>query len=341
MLKPEIIALLILYIISNNCLFAKDLPKTYDAPVQLSKTDKKRVERANELIKAGQDIWNELNRNYNPDNITNYKIDSAYNKDAYPILIQAAQKFLEGNSLKYEVYHSNCLDFFKKHRYDSPTGLENAKRYQKEAENYIEKSQMNRRSADNYKSEYAKAYSRFFEAISLEIIAVKKEGRALQIYQDWPVHYAYEFDDDIEVDLFNPKTTVAVVKKETPKPPVETPKVTEVKKEESEPYDSTVIYYQVQIAAHTQPMTMKYIKENIYIGDIKVNEIHEEGWYKYTLGRYKTFEEAAKLQRSINVPKAFVVAYKNGKRVPLKEVSETTQGSQNAPGQTKLKNQKK
>ena len=340
MLKLSVKLLISLFLLNSICLYSKDLPKSYDAPVQLSKVDKKKIERANELIKTGMDLWNELNQSYNPDNITNYKIDSIYNKQAYPLLLEAAQKFNEGNFLKYEVYHENCLDFFKKHRYDSPSGLENGKRYQKEATNYIEKAQSNRRSADNYKNEYAKSYSRYFEAISLEIIAVKKEGRALQIYQDWPVHYAYQFDDDIEVDLFNPKTTVAV-RKETPKP-VDPPVV--IKKDEPyvEPYDSTIIYYQVQIAAHTQPLTLSYIKENIYIGAVKINEIKEAEWYKYTLGRYKTFDEAAKLLRSINVPKAFVVAYKNGKRVPLKEVVEPSQNSQNAPGQTKPKsNQKK
>lgn len=327
----------------GTCAYSKDLPKTYDAPVQLSKYDKKRVERANDLIKTGMDMWNELNQRYNPENIKDYRTDSICNKDAYPILLKAAQKFLEGNSLKYEVYNSNCKDFFQKHKYQSPTGLDNAKHYQKEAENYIEKAQSNRRSAENYKNEYVKAYDRFFEAISLEIIAVKKEGRALQIYQDWPVHYAYQFDDDIEVDLFHPKT-VAVAKTEPPKPVVDQPKPVEVKKEEpeAEPYDSTVIYYQVQIAAHTQPLSLKYIKDNIYIGAVKVNEIREEGWYKYTLGRYKTYDEANKLLKSINVPKAFVVAYKNGKRVPLKEVKEQTGNqSMNAPGEEKSKNQKK
>lgn len=338
--SPKILPFI--FIVGAVNLYSKDLPKTYDAPVQLSKSDKKKVEHANELVKEGIDLWDQLNNQYNPDNITNYKIDSAYNKDAYPILLRAAQKFIEGNSLKYDVYHDNCTEFFKKHRYDSPSGLEGGKKYQKEATNYIEKAQSNRRAADNYKNEYAKAYSRFFEAISLEIIAVKKEGRALQIYQDWPVHYAYQFDDDIEVDLFNPKVAV-VVKKDPPK--TDPPKV-EVKNEPYvEPYDSTVIYYQVQIAAHTQPLAMDYLK-NIYIGAIKINEIHEDEWYKYTLGRYKTFEEAAKLLRSINVPKAFVVAYKNGKRVKLKEVIEPAQKSLNAPGQEKEKpkskgNQKK
>jgi hypothetical protein len=337
MLKVYTKILLFFFAVSTVNLYSKDLPKTYDAPVQLSKSDKKKIERANELIKAGMDLWDQLNQRYNPDNITSYKIDSICNKDASPILFKAAQKFMEGNYLKYEVYHENCVEFFKKHRYDSPSGLENAKKYQKEALNYIDKAQSNRRSADNYKNEYVKAYSRFFEAISLEIIAVKKEGRSLQIYQDWPVHYAYQFDDDIEVDLFNPKVA-AVVKKDPPKTDPPKVEVKEVKKDEPyvEPYDSTVIYYQVQIAAHTQPLTQDYLK-NIYIGAIRINEIHEDEWYKYTLGRYKTFDEAAKLLRSINVPKAFVVAYKNGKRVRLKEVAEPVQKSLNAPGQEKEK----
>ena len=86
------------------------------------------------------------------------------------------------------------------------------------------------------------------------------------------------------------------------------------------PHDSTIIYYSVQIAAHTVPMTENHIRQNIYHGGMTIREIHEDGWYKYLIGRYTDVDEAIKLLNEVNVDKAFVVAYKNGRRVPLKEV---------------------
>jgi hypothetical protein len=321
----KLIALLFL-VFNSNCLFSKELPKDLDIPVELSKSEQKRLEKANELIKEGMDLWKQLNTRYNPEKATNYKIDSMYNHDAYPILIKAAKVFEEGNAMKYELYHKNCLDFWSKHKYDSPSGLENAKRFQKEAVRYIEKAQLNRLSAENYINEYVKAYDRFFEAISLEIIAAKKEGRALQIFRDWPVHYAYQWDDDVEKNLFPQQNKTKELAEIEPPKPSEKPAVKEVKPVVQGPVkelpDSMIIFYSVQIAAHTILMPESHIRGTIYKGTMKIEQIHEDGWYKYLIGHYKTYEEAVKLLNEVKVDKAFVVAYKNGKRVPLKEVTD-------------------
>jgi hypothetical protein len=313
MLKPKKNLLIIVFITINLCVFSKDLPKIYDVSVELSQIEKKQLAKANELISEGMDIWVQVNQRFNPETVLSHQIDSIYNIEAYPLLAKAAECFLEGTTAKYELYHKNCLEFWNKHSHDYPTGVDNAKRLQKEALNYLEKSKVNRRVAENYVNQYVYAYDRFYEAISLEIIATKKEGRALQIYRDWPIHYAYEWDEDVEVNLFSPK--FAVVKTE---PKVIKPEV----KSDIELPDSMIIFYMVQIAAHTIQITPKYLKENVYNGTMAVQELKEEGWFKYTIGHYKTFEEAEKLLNQINVAKAFVVAYKNGKRVPLKEAIE-------------------
>lgn len=308
------------FVMGTNCLFSKELPKNLDIPVELTKSEQKKLERANELIKVGMDLWNQLNTRYNPEKVTNYKIDSIYNKDGYPILVKASKVFEEGITIKYELYHKNCVDFWSKHKYDSPTGLENAKKFQKDALKYIEKAQLNRRVAENYINEYVKAYNRFYEAISLELISVKKEGRALQIFRDWPVHYAYQWDDDVEKDLFPTKINPNELATIEPPKPTEKPKDKELVKELP---DSMIIFYSVQIAAHTILMPEARVRETIYNGKMKMQQIHEDGWYKYLIGHYKNYEEAAKLLNEIKVDKAFVVAYKNGKRVPLKEVTDS------------------
>lgn len=301
--------------------WAQELPKVLDPPVEFDKGEIKKIEKANELIKNGIITWNQLVAVYNPKNITNPRMDSLYHAKAYNQLVQAAKNIQEGNTTKYEIFKKNSTAFWTKNKYNSPSGLENAKALQKEAGNYMEKASLNREAASNYHREYSKAFARYYEAISLEIIAVKKEGRALQIYRDWPIHYNYVFDEDIVKNLFpkeKPVETVAVAAA-TQKDSVV---AQNVKKEpEPEPYDSTVVYYQVQIVAHTVPLNESYIRMNVYDGDMPVETLKEEGWYKYVIGRYRTFDEANQLLRKVNIPKAFVVAYKNHKRVPIREAS--------------------
>jgi hypothetical protein len=317
MLTLRQILILLVSFTFNICIFSKDLPKDYDVPIEFSQMDKKRLENADELIKEGMNLWAEINQRFNPETVLSHKIDSIYNIEAYPLLAKAAENFLEGTTAKYEVYHKNCLEFWIKHKSDYPNGVDNAKRLQKEALNYIEKAKLNRRVAENYVNQYVYAYDRYYEAISLEIISAKKEGRALQVYHDWPIHYAYEYDEDVEVNLFNPQPKVVAVKEE---PKVKEPEI----KTEVELPDSMIIFYMVQIAAHTLHLSPNYLKGNIYNGSMEVQELREEGWFKYTIGHYKTLEEAEKLLNTINVPKAFVVAYKNGKRVPIKEAVDPT-----------------
>jgi hypothetical protein len=306
--------------LSRN-LAAQELPKVLDPPVEFEKSEIKKIEKANELIKSGIITWNQLVNVYNPKDITNPRMDSLYLAKAYPLLLQAAKNFQEGCQMKYELYKKNSAEFWSKHKYDSPSGLENAKALQKEAVNYFEKAGLNRQAAASYNREYAKAFDRFYEAISLELIAVKKEGRALQIYRDWPVHYNYVFDDDIVKNLF-PKNKPAEVVVASSNVKKDTIVAQTIKKEpEAEPYDSTVVYYQVQIVAHTVPLNSSYIKMNVYDGDMPIETLKEEGWYKYVIGRYRTFEEANQLLKKVNIPKAFVVAYKNHKRVPIREAN--------------------
>jgi hypothetical protein len=83
------------------------------------------------------------------------------------------------------------------------------------------------------------------------------------------------------------------------------------------------VNYKVQIAAHTVPMDDAYLK-TIYAGNMEIDLIMEDNWYKYSIGNFKTFEEAVKLLNNINVEKAFIVAYQSGKKINLKKALEIT-----------------
>jgi cell division septation protein DedD len=107
--------------------------------------------------------------------------------------------------------------------------------------------------------------------------------------------------------------------KPEPKPePVPTPK-TPI----SQPISNKNIEFRVQIAAlHENSYSrVSRMKKELNI-TIPVLEEKIDGWNKYTVGRYKTLDEAQKLKASFvakGKTDAFIVAYNNGKRVTIAE----------------------
>ena len=99
-------------------------------------------------------------------------------------------------------------------------------------------------------------------------------------------------------------------KKEEPKPqPV-------VQQQPQKPADKIV--YKVQIAADNEPLTIERLRK-IYPSTEGLNNELVDGIYRYSVGFFNTYEEAAKARDEIKAKGVttgvFIVAYKNGKRV--------------------------
>lgn len=82
------------------------------------------------------------------------------------------------------------------------------------------------------------------------------------------------------------------------------------------------LYFRVQIAASRQVVNLP--------GHFRKFKIHDEvriekmdDWYKYTVGSFITYEEAKKYRESLSqeppFKDAFIVAYRDGKRIPVQE----------------------
>ena len=149
------------------------------------------------------------------------------------------------------------------------------------------------------------------EAFQLEKLAIRDKGRALQIYQDFPVEYNYGWDDDVtpeELAVFfnNPiiKLPPEVVFKNIP--------------EQKMIPDGGPIIFRVQIAAHTVQLEQDYIR-TFYTGPDSVQEYREGSWFKYQIGSFDTFQKAERLRINCRVPRAFVVAYQDNKKITIKE----------------------
>jgi hypothetical protein len=82
------------------------------------------------------------------------------------------------------------------------------------------------------------------------------------------------------------------------------------------PADEEVVY-KVQIAANRTQLDQRTL-QNIYYGQKSVEMIEENGWYKYAVGDFKSYQEADKFRKSCGVKNAFIVSYRKGKQfVPI------------------------
>jgi len=80
------------------------------------------------------------------------------------------------------------------------------------------------------------------------------------------------------------------------------------------------IHYKVQIAADVNPLTLEFLQKKVYKSDEVINNEYTDGTYRYLVGRYDTYEEAKAAKNRMKVKGAFVVKYKNGKR--LKDIKD-------------------
>ena len=86
---------------------------------------------------------------------------------------------------------------------------------------------------------------------------------------------------------------------------------------ESNPWDNGVVF-RVQLAAFDD-YDLRELTENG--SDLKI--VDQDGYIKYVLGQFRDYEMAdafKKKLRKIGVKEAWIVPYRDGKRVPLKEV---------------------
>lgn len=88
----------------------------------------------------------------------------------------------------------------------------------------------------------------------------------------------------------------------------------------STPESSNVadLVFKVQISASKRPLNKNYL-QNIYSGSKVVEEISEDGWYKYVITMGNSFKEAKKFIETENIPGAFISAEFKGQKTELNE----------------------
>jgi hypothetical protein len=101
--------------------------------------------------------------------------------------------------------------------------------------------------------------------------------------------------------------------------------------EETGPVVNRGAYYKVQIAAtrHSPVRNTSYFQKTYKIS-FPVDMSEHEGWRKYCIGTFSRYEPAKSLANETNsiMPGAFVVAYRDGQRIPVAELMESLAMSQ-------------
>jgi hypothetical protein len=229
-------------------------------------------------------------------------------------LFESSDLIKEAYGLAFSVFKVKNVSFWQKmsrtnHR---ASGMEKARYYEGTALKHQNRSLIRRqqvRESDRY--EYSLEIMN--DALEYEKLAVRDQARALQICTDYPVEYNYGWDDDKSLEEI-----VKIMKDPIVHEPAKDIFATVDKTAEVDTSLLKEVIFKVQIAAHTMPLSQEYLNL-FYRGSLPIDLIYEENWYKYSVGIYQTFEEAEAIRREINIKKAFVVAYCEGRKVTTQE----------------------
>jgi hypothetical protein len=288
---------------------------TEELNIKISSSDEKKIEKgikilcdADKQLTQAEEIYSGLSELELKE-----KISESYGK-ALKNLQAASELYKEGNLAIYQVFKDGCGEFWTRMKrvQHFAAGVEKGKYYESQARKNMQMARQRHDQAlwtDRY--EYARLKIR--EANELEKEAIRDQGRALQIYSDYPVEYNYDWENDISVE-----EVYEIYKNPAVNEPPEDIYATVDPNKKVDPVLMEEIIFKVQIAAHTVPLTEEYLR-TIYKGGMPIDMIYEDEWYKYSIGRFTSFDEATKVLEGCKVRKAFIVAYQGGKKLTIKE----------------------
>jgi hypothetical protein len=299
------------FILAQNTasVFTSELNIRFDA------LEIKKLERAAKLLSDGEVLLSQAKDQFSKlsDVEKNDRFCDSY-QSALKKLYESSETTKEAHDLAYTVFHFKNEAFWQKMNRDNhrASGMEKAKYYEGSAIRSHNRSIIRRRQVmESDRFEYSMEIME--DALEFEKLAVRDRGRALQICIDYPVEYNYGWEDD--------KSLEEIVK--IMKDPIvhEPPKDIFATVDKEAQIDSSLlkdVIFKVQIMAHTMPLSQEYL-DLFYRGSLPIDLIYEENWYKYSIGVYRTFEEADATRQEINIKKAFVVSYCEGKKITIKE----------------------
>jgi hypothetical protein len=211
----------------------------------------------------------------------------------------------------YEIFDAYCKQFWNLNRRTVAPEIERAREFERRAYGHFQQAIFLRERAPE-KVNFEEGFHLYAMAVEMEMLGLLNLARAIRVYQDFPVIYAYEWEDDVEVPRESPERVARVMAFQSDDTS------SELEDELVENELKTEIVFIVQIAAHTIPIQESYLR-TIYKGKQNIRMVHEDRWYKYYLGPFSTLNEAKRILTAVGVKNAFIAAYEDDKRINVRE----------------------
>lgn len=271
-----------------------ELDKIEQLNLKLQDKDVRKIERAKKSLQSGIELVSIASGNSDQQQLT-----------------RANNEIASATLTYYEIFDAYCRQFWNTNRRSVAPEIERAREFERRASGHFQQAVFLREEAPK-KIKFEDASHLYAMAIEMEMLGLLNLARAIRVYQDFPVIYAYEWEDDVEVPRESPERVsrvMALLSEDSTSDSVVEPAENELKPD---------IVFIVQIAAHTIPIQESYLR-TIYKGKQNIRMVHEDRWYKYYLGPYSTLNEAKRVLTAVGVKNAFIAAYDEDKRINVRE----------------------
>ncbi|MCQ2249652.1 MAG: hypothetical protein MJZ66_00940 [Bacteroidales bacterium] len=79
--------------------------------------------------------------------------------------------------------------------------------------------------------------------------------------------------------------------------------------------------YRIQICADQKPWSSRKL-QRLYKGSLQIDERQSDGYYKYWIGCYRTYNEAQTAEQEMRLKESFIVCFNNGLQIHVTEAQE-------------------
>jgi hypothetical protein len=261
-------------------------------------------------------------------------VESAFETDNPVYLKRAFDELFTGSRDLFDIYTRYSTNELGRLPGELQSEFDKPFRMARLAQDYLRKSDILRNLAEKA-TDIDSADIIFLMAFDLDQLALLNKGRSLRMLQDLPVVYYYPWDVDytsmestplrvvtvLDTDLYNSDDAEESVQVSV-NPERETVSAnadagSPDRHGQTMEVPETLIYI-IQLAAHTSEIPGSSLSR-IYSGSRQINLMIEDGWHKYYLGPFSTFEEADKVMKSLQMSNIFLAAYLNGRRIGIGE----------------------
>ena len=245
-------------------------------------------------------------------------------KKALESRVQSLDSYHDVAVQKYQIYKNDLNKFMKTAKRPK---LDSAKLWEKLAYNSFDDADIKIQIAYHTVNQ-GDLFKIYTNAFKLEQIGLLYQQKIYALFLDWPpVNLT-----DIDKEILAVQKNIPFYSKKPERLVPENNRIDPIIYQKVFVHDTIIIQkkqkeyvFRVQIAASKKPLNIAILKR-IYHADDIINTEVEDGWYKYSVGKFDTYREAKKFKINIGVSDAFIVVYRKGQKV---EVSEALKHNKN------------